>query len=47
MTSGSISVSAGETCLAARHRCAAVVFDEPRAFVNANMARELAQLQRN
>jgi molybdenum cofactor guanylyltransferase len=29
----------------ARHRCATVVFDEPRAFFNANTPQELAQLQ--
>jgi molybdenum cofactor guanylyltransferase len=31
----------------ARHRCATVVFDDPRAFFNANTPQELAQLQRN
>ncbi|MDO9074628.1 MAG: molybdenum cofactor guanylyltransferase MobA [Rubrivivax sp.] len=30
----------------ARHRCATVVFDDPRAFFNANTPQELAQLQR-
>lgn len=30
----------------ARHRCATVVFDDPRAFINANTPQELAQLQR-
>ncbi len=31
----------------ARHRCATVVFDDPRAFFNANTPQELAQLQRD
>jgi len=31
----------------ARHRCATVVFDDPRAFFNANTLQELAQLQRS
>lgn len=29
----------------ARHRCATVVFDDPKAFFNANTPQELAQLQ--
>lgn len=30
----------------ARHRCVTVVFDDPKAFFNANTPQELAQLQR-